>query len=154
MLFRSSTVPSHTLHVGLLRQDGADLDEAVVSLFRGPRSYTGEDVIELSCHGSPYVLQRVIEALLREGARLAKAGEFTQRAFLNGKLDLTQAEAVGDLIASMSSAAAGTALQGIRGGFSRALRDLREQLLSFSALIELELDFSQEDVELDRKSVV
>ena len=147
-----SLLPSHTLHVGLLRHDGQDLDEAVVSLFRGPRSYTGEDVVEISCHGSPYVLERVIQALLSHGARLARAGEFTQRAFLNGKLDLTQAEAVADLIVSATSAAAGTALNTIRGGFSRALRELRERLISFSALIELELDFSQEDVEFaDRK---
>lgn len=142
-----SAQPSHTLHVGLLKEGEEVLDEVVVSLFRAPRSYTGEDVIEISCHGSPYVQQRVIEALLRRGARLARAGEFTQRAFLNGKLDLAQAEAVGDLIASQSSAAARTALHTIRGGFSQALRDLREQLISFSALIELELDFSQEDVE-------
>ena len=139
--------PSHTLHLGLLKDGDEQLDEAVVSLFRGPRSYTGEDVIEISCHGSPVVLERVIGAVIRGGARLAKAGEFTQRAFLNGKLDLAQAEAVADLISSQSSAAARTALHTIRGGFSRALRDLRERLISFSALIELELDFSQEDVE-------
>jgi tRNA modification GTPase len=138
---------SHTLHVGVLKEGEEQLDEAVVSLFRGPRSYTGEDVIEISCHGSPYVQQRVLQALVAHGARLARAGEFTQRAFLNGKLDLTQAEAVADLIASNTAASARTALHTIRGGFSRALRDLREQLISFSALIELELDFSQEDVE-------
>ena len=139
--------PSHTLHVGTLKEGGEVLDEVVVSLYKGPRSYTGEDVVELSCHGSPYVQERVVQACLRQGARLAKAGEFTQRAFLNGKLDLTQAEAVADLIASNTAASARTALHTIRGGFSRALRDLREQLVSFSALIELELDFSQEDVE-------
>ena len=139
--------PSHTLHVGVLKEGEEQLDEVVISLFRGPRSYTGEDVIEISCHGSPYVQERVIQALLHLGARLAKAGEFTQRAFLNGKLDLAQAEAVADLIASNTAASARTALHTIRGGFSRALRDLREQLISFSALIELELDFSQEDVE-------
>ena len=139
--------PSHTLHVGVLKEGEEQLDEVVISLFRGPRSYTGEDVIEISCHGSPYVQERVIQALLHAGARLAKAGEFTQRAFLNGKLDLAQAEAVADLIASNTAASARTALHTIRGGFSRALRDLREQLISFSALIELELDFSQEDVE-------
>lgn len=139
--------PSHTLHLGLLKEGDEQLDEAVVSLFRGPRSYTGEDVIEISCHGSPVVLERVIGAVVRGGARLARAGEFTQRAFLNGKLDLAQAEAVADLIASQSAAAARTALHTIRGGFSRALRELRERLISFSALIELELDFSQEDVE-------
>ena len=147
-----SSQASHTLHVGLLVDGREQLDEAVVSLFRNPRSYTGEDVIEISCHGSPVVQERVIQALLRQGARLAKAGEFTQRAFLNGKMDLAQAEAVADLIASESTAAATTALNTIRGGFSRALRDLRERLISFSALIELELDFSQEDVEFADRS--
>jgi tRNA modification GTPase len=145
---------SHTLHLGLLKEGDEQLDEAVVLLFRSPRSYTGEDVIEISCHGSPVVLERVIGAVVRGGARLAKAGEFTQRAFLNGKLDLAQAEAVADLIASHSAAAARTALHTIRGGFSRALRELRERLISFSALIELELDFSQEDVEFaDRRQL-
>ncbi len=138
---------SHTLHLGLLVDSGEQLDEAVVSLFRGPRSYTGEDVVEISCHGSPVVLERVVRAVVHGGARLARAGEFTQRAFLNGKMDLAQAEAVADLIASQSAASASTALHTIRGGFSRALRELRERLISFSALIELELDFSQEDVE-------
>ncbi len=143
---------SHTLHVGYLRDGDDVLDEVVVSLFRGPRSYTGEDVVEISCHGSPYVQERVIEAILRGGARLARAGEFTQRAFLHGKFDLTQAEAVADLIASNTAASANTALHTIRGGFSRALKELRDQLLSFSALIELELDFSQEDVEFADRS--
>jgi tRNA modification GTPase len=138
---------SHTLHVGVLKEGEEALDEVVVSLFYAPRSYTGEHVVEISCHGSAFVLERVISALLHQGARLAKAGEFTQRAFLNGKLDLAQAEAVADLISSQTAAAARTALHTIRGGFSRALRDLRERLISFSALIELELDFSQEDVE-------
>jgi tRNA modification GTPase len=139
--------PSHTIHVGVLKEGEEVLDEVVVSLFRAPRSYTGEEVVEISCHGSPYILERVIQALLHQGARLAKAGEFTQRAFLNGKLDLAQAEAVADLIASHTAAAARTAIHTIRGGFSRDLRELRERLISFSALIELELDFSQEDVE-------
>ena len=138
---------SHTLHVGVLKEGEEALDEVVVSLFYAPRSYTGEHVVEISCHGSAYILERVISALLHQGARLAKAGEFTQRAFLNGKLDLAQAEAVADLISSQTAAAARTALHTVRGGFSRALRDLRERLISFSALIELELDFSQEDVE-------
>ncbi|RYZ22090.1 MAG: tRNA uridine-5-carboxymethylaminomethyl(34) synthesis GTPase MnmE [Chitinophagaceae bacterium] len=138
---------SHTLHVGLLHRDGEDLDEVVVSLYKGPRSYTGEHTAEISCHGSPYVQGRIIEACIAEGARLAKPGEFTQRAFLNGKLDLAQAESVADLIAANSAASARTALQHIRGGFSKALAQLREGLLQFSALIELELDFSQEDVE-------
>jgi tRNA modification GTPase len=138
---------SHTLHVGVLKNKGKVLDEVVVSLYRGPRSYTGEDVVEMSCHGSPFIHQQVIEACIENGARLAKPGEFTQRAFINGKLDLTQAEAVADLIASNTSASHKTALKNIRGGFSNALKDLREQLIKFSALIELELDFSQEDVE-------
>lgn len=138
---------THTLHVGFLEHNDQVLDEAVVALFKGPRSYTGEDVVELSCHGSPYILEQVINACVTEGARMAKPGEFTQRAFLNGKLDLTQAEAVADLIASNSAAAHHTALHNIRGGFSAVLKDLRDELIQFSALIELELDFSQEDVE-------
>jgi tRNA modification GTPase len=143
---------SHTLHVGYIKDNGAALDEVVVSLFKGPASYTGEDVIEISCHGSPYVQQQVIEACIKRGARLAKPGEFTQRAFLNGKLDLAQAEAVADLIASNTAASQKAALHTIRGGFSENLKQLRERLLMFSALIELELDFSQEDVEFaDRK---
>lgn len=145
---------SHTLHVGILKDDEKVLDEAVLSLFIGPKSYTGEDVVELSCHGSPYVQQQVIDACIKKGARLAKPGEFTQRAFLNGKLDLTQAEAVADLIASNTSASQKAALHTIRGGFSENLKSLRERLIRFSALIELELDFSQEDVEFaDRKQL-
>lgn len=146
--------PTHTLHVGLLRDGDRILDEVVISLFKGPKSYTGEDVIEISCHGSPYVQQQIIQACVNGGARLAKPGEFTQRAFLNGRLDLTQAEAVADLIASNTEAARKTALNNIRGGFSAILQSLRERLLQFSALIELELDFAQEDVEFaDRKSL-
>lgn len=143
---------SHTLHVGLIQDEGDDIDEVVLSLFRAPKSYTGEDVVEISCHGSPYVQQQIIQACIRHGARLAKPGEFTQRAFLNGKLDLTQAEAVADLIASNTHASKRNALHNIRGGFSNVLRQLRENLIQFSALIELELDFSQEDVEFaDRR---
>lgn len=138
---------SHTLHFGNIVSEGRVLDEVVVSLYKGPRSYTGEDVIEISCHGSPYIQQQIIDATIRSGARLAKPGEFTQRAFLNGKLDLTQAESVADLIASNSAASHQTAMQQMRGGFSKELHALREQLITFSALIELELDFSQEDVE-------
>lgn len=139
--------PSHTIHVGVLKENETVLDEVVVLLFKNPRSYTGEDVVEISCHGSPYIHQQVIEACILKGARLAKPGEFTQRAFLNGKLDLTQAEAVADLIASNTKASHNTALHNIRGGFSLKLKELRENLLTFSALIELELDFAQEDVE-------
>ncbi|HMO33695.1 MAG TPA: tRNA uridine-5-carboxymethylaminomethyl(34) synthesis GTPase MnmE [Lacibacter sp.] len=144
---------SHTLHVGLLKEGEKVLDEVVLALFKNPRSYTGEDVVEISCHGSPFIQEQVIHAVLAKGARLAKPGEFTQRAFLKGKLDLTQAEAVADLIASNTEASRNTALHSIRGGFSTVLKELREQLISFSALIELELDFSQEDVEFaDRRS--
>ncbi|OQP51100.1 tRNA uridine-5-carboxymethylaminomethyl(34) synthesis GTPase MnmE [Niastella yeongjuensis] len=139
--------PSHTLHVGYLKEHGKVLDEVVISLFKGPKSYTGEDVIEISGHGSPYVLQQIIQACVNQGARLAKPGEYTQRAFLNGKLDLAQAEAVADLIASNTEASRKTALHNIRGGFSEHLSVLRDRLIKFSALIELELDFSQEDVE-------
>ena len=138
-----SLKPSHTLHVGFLKNEEKLLDEVVVSLYKAPRSYTGEDVVEISCHGSPYIQQQVIDACIQKGARLAKPGEFTQRAFLQGKLDLTQAEAVADLISSNTQASHKTALNNIRGGFSQALKELREQLISFSALIELELDFSQ-----------
>ena len=143
---------SHTLHVGVIKENTAAIDEVVVSLFKNPKSYTGENVVEISCHGSPYVQQQVVQACIRKGARLAKAGEFTQRAFLNGKLDLIQAEAVADLIASNTAASQQTSLHNIRGGFSSVLKKLREELIQFSALIELELDFSQEDVAFaDRK---
>jgi tRNA modification GTPase len=149
-----SAKPSHTIHVGFLKEGDKVLDEAVVSLFRGPRSYTGEDVAEISCHGSPFIQEEIIRACIANGARLAKPGEFTQRAFLKGKLDLAQAEAVADLIASNTEASRDTALKNIRGGFSTILKDLREQLIKFSALIELELDFSQEDVEFADRSAL
>lgn len=139
--------PSHTLHVGWLKYNGYAIDEVVISLFRNPKSFTGEDVIEISCHGSPYILQQTIDACIALGARLAKPGEFTQRAFLNGKMDLAQAEAVADIIASQTAAAQQAALHQMRGGFSHELAQLREQLIQFSALIELELDFATEDVE-------
>lgn len=143
---------SHTVHVGLLKEDNTLLDEVVVTLFKGPKSYTGEDVVEISGHGSPFVLQQIMDACIRGGARLAKPGEFTQRAFLQGKLDLAQAEAVADLIAANTAASQRNALHNIRGGFSAELKQLREELISFSALIELELDFSQEDVEFADRS--
>ena len=144
--------PTHTLHVGFLKDGEKILDEVVLSLFKNPKSYTGEDVVEISCHGSPYVQQQVIDACIKKGARLAKPGEFTQRAFLNGKLDLAQAEAVADLIASNTAASQKAALHTMKGGFSENLSVLRERLIRFSALIELELDFSLEDVEFaDRK---
>lgn len=139
--------PGHTLHFGSIVSNHRIIDEVVVSLYKAPKSYTGEEVVEVSCHGSPYIQQQLLDAFVLAGARLARAGEFTQRAFLNGKLDLTQAESVADLIASNSAASHQTAMQQMRGGFSRELKALREQLITFSALIELELDFSQEDVE-------
>lgn len=146
---------SHTLHVGLLKEDYRLLDEVVVSVYKKPFSYTGENVIEISCHGSAFVQEQVVQAAIRKGARLAKPGEFTQRAFLNGKLDLTQAEAVADLIASNTSASQKAALHNMKGKFSEVLKMLREQLIQFSSLIELELDFSEEDVEFaDRKKLI
>ncbi len=141
------SLPSHSIHLGILREGDVQIDEVLLSLFKGPKSYTGEDVIEISCHGSPYIQQQIIQACVNKGARLARAGEFTQRAFLNGKLDLTQAEAVADLIASNTRASQKTALNNIRGGFSNQLKEMREELIQFAALIELELDFATEDVE-------
>ncbi len=138
---------THTIHVGFIKEEDLDIDEVVVSLYKNPKSYTGEDVVEIGCHGNPFVQQQLIQACIRKGARMAKAGEFTQRAFLNGKLDLTQAEAVADIISSNTAASQRTALHNMRGGFSEILKQLRENLIQFSALIELELDFSQEDVE-------
>ncbi|MDE3252508.1 MAG: tRNA uridine-5-carboxymethylaminomethyl(34) synthesis GTPase MnmE [Bacteroidota bacterium] len=143
---------SHTLQVGLLKQGDQVLDEVVLALFKGPRSYTGEDVIEISSHGSPFIQENIIQAICSLGARMAKPGEFTQRAFLNGKLDLAQAEAVADLIASNTEASRKAALHTMRGGFSHDLSALREQLICFSAMIELELDFSQEDVQFADRS--
>jgi tRNA modification GTPase len=142
---------SHTLHYGHIvagkstPQEQA-VDEVVAGLYKGPKSYTGEDVVEISGHGSPYVLEQVVRLCVAAGARIALPGEFTQRAFLNGKMDLAQAEAVADLIAADSAAAQQTALKQLKGGFSSDLKVLREQLIQFAALIELELDFSQEDV--------
>jgi len=143
---------THTLHFGLIEFQGEIIDEVVISLFRNPRSYTGEDVIEISCHGSAYIQQRLLQVIIASGARMARPGEFTERAFFNGKMDLTQAEAVADLIASNSKAAQQTALKQLRGGFSEDLQKLREELINFAALIELELDFSEEDVEFADRS--
>jgi tRNA modification GTPase len=139
--------PTHTIHVGLLKDGSEVIDEVVLSLFKGPKSYTGEDTIEISGHGSPFVQEQIINACVKYGARIAKPGEFTQRSFLNGKMDLTQAESVADLIAANTKASQKTALQNIRGGFSNELQQMREQLIQFASLIELELDFATEDVE-------
>lgn len=138
---------SHTIHFGHIMDGEVMLDEVLVSLFIAPRSYTRENVVEISCHGSQYIIESIIKLLIRKGARAAKPGEFTLRAFLNGQLDLSQAEAVADLIASNSKASQQVALQQLRGGFSNQLQVLREQLVQFASLIELELDFSEEDVE-------
>jgi tRNA modification GTPase len=139
---------SHSTHFGsLYNNDGKLLDEVLVTLFKNPHSYTGDDIVEISCHGSPFIQQQILELFLANGARLARPGEFTQRAFLNGKMDLTQAEAVGDLIASQNAAAHQVALRQMRGGFSSEIKNLREELILFAALIELELDFAEEDVE-------
>ncbi len=138
---------SHTIHLGHIVDGEILLDEVLISIFKNPRSYTGEDVIEISCHGSSYIQQQIIQLFLRKGCRMASAGEFTMRAFLNGKMDLSQAEAVADLIASDSEAAHQIAMQQMRGGFSTKINDLRQELLNFASLIELELDFSGEDVE-------
>ncbi|MCY7350259.1 MAG: tRNA uridine-5-carboxymethylaminomethyl(34) synthesis GTPase MnmE [Cytophagaceae bacterium] len=146
-----SAQPSHTLHYGTLRDGEIIVDEVLVSLFKAPRSYTREDVIEISCHGSEFIVQRILRLLLQNGCRLAQPGEFTQRAFLNGQLDLAQAEAVADLIASDSEAAHRAAIHQIRGGFSKDIALLREQLISFASLIELELDFAEEDVEFAQR---
>ncbi|MBS1535286.1 MAG: tRNA uridine-5-carboxymethylaminomethyl(34) synthesis GTPase MnmE [Bacteroidetes bacterium] len=138
---------SHTLHLGHIADGAKTIDQALVSVFKGPNSYTGEDTIEISCHGSTYIQQQIIQLLLRQGCRMAEAGEFTLRAFLNGKLDLSQAEAVADLIASDNEAAHQIAMQQMRGGFSNEIAQLRTELLNFASLIELELDFAEEDVE-------
>jgi tRNA modification GTPase len=143
--------PSHTVHFGKLLNGTDVIDEVVVSIYRAPKSYTGEEVVEISCHGAPLIQDAILQLMIHAGARMAKPGEFTQRAFLNGKLDLTQAEAVADLIASNTEAARKTALHNLKGGFSTDLQLMREKLIKFSALIELELDFSQEDVAFANK---
>ncbi|MDF3078412.1 MAG: mnmE [Sphingobacteriaceae bacterium] len=138
---------SHTIHFGTIQEDGTILDEVLVSLFIAPKSYTKEDVVEISTHGSPFIVESIIKLLIKKGARAAKPGEFTLRAFLNGGMDLSQAEAVADLISSNSQASHQMAMQQMRGGFSTQLQHLREQLIHFASMIELELDFSEEDVE-------
>ncbi len=137
---------SHTLHLGHIIDDNKTLDEVLVSVFKAPNSYTGENTIEISCHGSTYIQQQIIQLLLRKGCRMANAGEFTLRSFLNGKMDLSQAEAVADLISSDNEASHQIAMQQMRGGFSMELKILRQELLNFASLIELELDFAEEDV--------
>jgi len=149
-LFPSKNVmhqPSHTLHVGWIIFNTKPIDEVVISLFKTPRSYTGEDVIEISCHGSPYIVESIIQACVYFGARMATPGEFTLRAFMNGKINLLQAEAVADLIASENKTQHNIAIQQMKGGFNQELQLLREKLIHFTSYIELELDFAEEDVE-------
>jgi tRNA modification GTPase len=145
---------SHSIHLGDIIHQNTVIDEVLVSVFKNPHSYTGEDVIEISCHGSPYIQQQIIKILIEKGAQTAKPGEFTLRAFLNGKMDLSKAEAVADLIASENEASHQLAIQQMRGGFSSEIKNLRQELLNFASLIELELDFAEEDVAFaDRKQL-
>ncbi|OUR90838.1 tRNA uridine-5-carboxymethylaminomethyl(34) synthesis GTPase MnmE [Flavobacteriales bacterium 34_180_T64] len=143
---------THTIHLGHIMDQSRTIDEVLVSVFKNPNSYTGENVVEISCHGSLYIQQEIIQLFLRKGCRMANAGEYTLRAFLNGKLDLSQAEAVADLIASENEASHQIAMQQMRGGFSSEISKLREELLNFASLIELELDFAEEDVEFADRS--
>jgi tRNA modification GTPase len=138
---------SHTVHLGHLLKNGHELDEVLITLFKGPHSYTGENTIEISCHGSTYIQKEIINLFIDNGIRVANPGEFTLRAFLNGKMELNQAEAVADLIASENEGSHKLAMQQMKSGFSDDLKKLRAELLHFSSMIELELDFSQEDVE-------
>ncbi|MDQ3100101.1 MAG: tRNA uridine-5-carboxymethylaminomethyl(34) synthesis GTPase MnmE [Bacteroidota bacterium] len=140
----------HAYFVPLIDMDG-EIDEGIMTFFKGPNSFTGEDVVEIGVHGSPYIQQRLLHAMIEAGARLAAPGEFTQRAFLNGRMDLSQAEAVADLIASSTAAQHRLALDQMRGGFGKRIEELRQQLIDFGALIELELDFSEEDVEFAQR---
>ena len=139
--------PANTLHFGQIVFKDEVIDEVVVSIFRAPHSFTGEDIVEISCHGSTFIQQKILEVLVETGARLALPGEFTQRAFLNGKMDLSQAEAVADVIASSNAAAHKLAINQMRGGFSKEINALRSQMLHFTAMVELELDFAEEEVE-------
>lgn len=147
-----ANVPSHTVHFGRFSDGDLLIDEVLVTVFRNPHSYTGQDIVEISCHGSVYIQQKILELLLTNGARLAEPGEFTLRAFLNGKFDLSQAEAVADLIASNSEASHRLAISQMRGGFSLKIGELRARLVDFASLIELELDFSEEDVEFANRT--
>ncbi|WP_298262398.1 tRNA uridine-5-carboxymethylaminomethyl(34) synthesis GTPase MnmE [uncultured Lutibacter sp.] len=140
-------VKTHTIHLGNIVNKNRIIDEVLVSVFKNPNSYTGENVVEINCHGSVYIQQEILQLFIKNGVRNANPGEFTLRAFLNGKMDLSQAEAVADLISSNSAASHQVALQQMRGGFSTEIENLRQQLLNFASLIELELDFSEEDVE-------
>ena len=144
---------SHTIHLGDIKDGNQVIDEVLVSLFKNPHSYTGEDVVEISCHGSRYIQEKILQLFIQEGIRPAQAGEFTLRAFMNGKMDLSQAEAVADVIASENEASHQVAMQQMRGGVSQEIKQLRQELLDFASLIELELDFAEEDVDFaDREA--
>ena len=150
--FDLSKTKSHTAHYGEINNNNSIIDDVLITLFKAPKSYTGEDVVEISCHGSHYIQQQILELVTKHSARLADPGEFTFRAFMNGKFDLSQAEAVADLIASHSATSHHVAMQQMRGGFSNKIKTLRSHLIDFASLIELELDFSEEDVEFASKS--
>lgn len=143
---------THTILLGNIVDGNRVLDEVLISVFKGPNSYTGDNVVEISCHGSTYIQQEIIQLFLRNGCRTANAGEFTLRAFLNGKIDLSQAEAVADVIASDNAASHQIAIQQMRGGFSNEIKELRAELMNFASLIELELDFAEEDVEFANRT--
>ena len=143
---------SHTVHFGLIKENDTIIDEVIVTVFKNPKSFTGEDSVEITCHGSVFIQQQIIQLLIRSGARMAKAGEFSMRAFMNGKMDLSQTEAIADLISSTTKAQHEVAMHQMRGGFTTELSGLRQQLLDFASLIELELDFSEEDVEFADRS--
>ena len=144
----------YSIHFGSIFENKNEIDQVLVTIFRNPHSFTGEDTVEITCHGSLFIQHKIIELLINNGARIAKAGEFSQRAFLNGKMDLSQTEAIADLIHSSSAAAHNIAMNQMKGGFSNELKSLREKLISFASLVELELDFAEEDVEFaDRKQL-
>lgn len=150
-----SNANGYTVHFGTLKRDEDIVDEVIVTVFRTPHSFTGEDIVEISCHGSTYIQQEIIQLLLDNGASMAQAGEFSQRAFFNGKFDLSQTEAIADLIHSTSAAAHDVAIRQMRGGFSNELKELRAKLIEFASLVELELDFAEEDVEFaDRSELI
>lgn len=156
-LFRKdlSTKESHTAHFGLIKDGDKLIDEVVAVIYKNPKSFTGEDMVEISCHASPYIIQEILRLLLQNGARMAREGEFSLRAYLNGKVDLSQAEAIADLIASENKASHDMAMNQMRGGFAKVINGLREQLIHFASMIELELDFGEEDVEFaNRKDLV
>ena len=147
-------VPTHTVHYGFIKDQEEIIDEVMVSVFHAPRTFTAENSAEISFHGSPHIAKKILEALLKNGARTAKAGEFTMRAFMNGRIDLSQAESIADLIASENEASRKAALEQLKGGISKEIAVLRGDLLNFTSLIELELDFAEEDVEFADRSAL